>query len=117
MELISNVATRLAADALGMEPSDLKLGWWFNLMQSNQRTLPHRHDDDDELLSAVYYVRVPPRSGNLVLHQAGTTTEVMPVEGNFIFFRPQALHEVTRNLSKHSRLSIGMNFGPRVSVF
>jgi hypothetical protein len=35
------------------------------------------------------------------------------VAGQFVFFAPDVLHEVTENRSTRPRLSIGMNFGIR----
>jgi len=49
--------------------SPLRHGSWFNAMHHGDCTTLHSHDGDDELMSAVYYVRVPPRSGDLVLHR------------------------------------------------
>ena len=75
-------------------------------------TTAHTHDDDDELLSGVYYVRVPENSGKLVIHEAGRREEIEPEQGMFIFFSPQTLHEVTRNDSDEIRVSVAFNFGP-----
>ncbi len=97
--------------------SDLKLkvGFWFNEMQAGHKTSAHTHDEDDELLSGVYYINVPESSGNLVL---GDTTKesdecvsITPIAGEFIFFSPRLLHAVDENESGQMRLSIGMNFG------
>jgi hypothetical protein len=94
----------------------LKVGFWFNEMQAGDSTSLHNHDEDDELLSGVYYLSVPHNSGKLVLGDTSKSTEnclkVMPREGEFIFFSPRLLHEVEENKSSQVRLSIGMNFGP-----
>ena len=74
-------------------------------------TTAHRHDDDDDLLSGVYYVDVPENSGYLVLHQGTHQDVIQPEAGLFIFFAPDVVHEVTENLSHANRISIGMNFG------
>ncbi len=55
-----------AAELLAVEPAALKAGFWFNAMASGHRTSLHHHDENDELLSAVYYIRVPADSGALV---------------------------------------------------
>ncbi len=102
-----------AAARVGCPAARLSTGFWFNLMQPGQATLPHSHDDDDELLSGVYYVRVPPDSGELVLHFPGGRRSIEPREGRFAFFSPRLVHEVERNGSDRPRLSIGMNFGIR----
>jgi hypothetical protein len=101
-----------AADVLELNPDELKNGFWFNLMAPGQRTTLHSHDDDDELLSGVYYLQVPPgNSGTLVLHHASQRFEVEPEEGKLVLFAPDCLHEVTENQTPLPRLSIGINFG------
>jgi uncharacterized cupin superfamily protein len=106
-------AKLMAAAYLGLSGEALSAGFWFNEMGPGHRTLPHCHDDDDELASCVYYVRVPENSGELVLRQGVLETRVTPVEGNFVFFPPDIVHEVTENQSRRMRLSVGMNFGVR----
>ncbi len=106
-------ALALAAAHLKSSPADLRIGFWFNEMQPGHRTLMHNHDDDDELLSGVYYVTVPPNSGNLLLHTSHQTLQVRPRAGLYALFAPNVDHEVTENLATETRLSIGMNFGPR----
>ncbi len=98
-------------------PADtaLRVGGWFNQMGPGQYTLPHRHDDDDELLSAVYYVQVPPDSGALVIQEPPFSTRVEPRAGMLVLFPPHVQHEVTENQSQEQRLSIGMNIGPATS--
>ena len=110
---ITRYALEFAAELMGIDVGEIKLGFWLNCMQPGQLTIPHRHDDDDELLSGVYYVRVPPKSGCLLLHDQGDVIRIEPREGQFVFFRPDVLHEVSPNESRQARLSIGMNFGPR----
>lgn len=110
---VLDAARAVARRLLGLPDSaPLRCGGWFNRMGPGQVTLPHRHDDDDELLSAVYYVRVPPGSGELILHEAPIHARVEPREGMFVFFPPTVLHEVTENRSTGERLSIGINIGP-----
>lgn len=92
-------------------PDDLDIGFWFNDMPPGSVTIPHTHDDDDELLSGAYYIRVPNNSGDLVLSKNGTNKTITPAEGQLILFKPDCLHEVTINNSNSHRLSIGMNFG------
>ncbi len=94
---------------------NLRAGYWFNYMPPDSTTTLHTHDDYDELLSAVYYVHVPENSGNLIIYDAaGENTkkiEIIPKAGNFIFFKPDLRHEVSKNNSNEHRLSIGINFG------
>jgi hypothetical protein len=107
-------ATNLAQQILNVQP--LRAGYWFNYMPPGSSTTLHTHDDDDELLSGVYYVHVPENSGNLIIYDntrdnISQKTEIIPRAGEFIFFGADARHEVTKNLSAEHRLSIGMNFG------
>ena len=94
----------------------LRAGYWFNDMPPGATTTLHTHDDDDELLSAVYYVYVPEDSGNLIIYDDSKSGSNKKVElssrtGDFIFFKPDIRHEVSRNNSDEHRLSIGINFG------
>jgi len=106
-------ARKGAADYLQQPALVLSVGFWFNEMEPGQVTLPHRHDEDDELVSGVYYVHVPRNSGDLLLTHGDVSARVQPVAGQFVFFAPDVLHEVTENRSTETRLSIGMNFGIR----
>lgn len=101
-----------AAGLSGRGEQALKLGFWFNDMGPGHTTTRHDHDENDELLSGVYYIHVPENSGNLMIHDRYCQTEVTPVAGMFVFFSPAVLHSVTANQSGERRLSIGMNFGP-----
>lgn len=105
---------RRAAGAYLQQPGvELSMGFWINEMGPGHVTLPHCHDEDGELVSGVYYIRVPENSGELVLTLGDLLTRVTPVEGQFVFFPPDMVHEVTENRSTDTRLSIGMNFGIR----
>ena len=91
---------------------DLDIGFWFNDMPPGSVTIPHTHDDDDELLSGVYYIKVPKNSGNLILTNSKAKTKTITAkEGNLVLFQPNCLHEVSENKSTMQRISIGMNFG------
>lgn len=110
---VLNTAIQFAAQILNKSADELKAGLWFNAMGPGHSTTAHSHDDDDELLSAVYYVRTPLQSGNLIIRYNHFTTEVEPQEGMFVFFPANAIHEVTENKSNEMRLSLGINFGPK----
>jgi len=103
-------AKQCAAEILGVS-DPLQVGFWFNLMAPGETTTLHTHDDDDELLSAVYYIDVPEKSGDLVLHLDNQRIRITPEEARFVFFYPDVPHEVEVNSTKYNRLSIGMNFG------
>ena len=104
-------ARKFAAEITGIDAARLRLGFWFNAMRPGDVTLPHAHDDDDEVLSAAYYLHVPAHSGDLLVHDGARSERVVPQPGMFVFFVPQLLHEVTRNDSAETRLSLVINFG------
>jgi len=101
-----------AEQLLDIPANKLKAGFWFNAMEAGHSTSLHLHDENDELLSGVYYVRVPENSGNLVLHDGDRILTIEPREGKLVMFPPSLLHEVTENRGSELRLSIGMNVGP-----
>jgi len=105
-------ALACAQEILGRPDAALRSGFWFNEMRPGQATLSHTHDDDDELLSGVYYLRVPADSGDLVILEEHLKTIVQPQEGLAVFFPPDVLHEVTPNRSNENRLSLAFNIGP-----
>jgi len=109
---IKKAVCERVAEITSIAADKLKAGLWFNAMQPGQRTLPHRHDDDDEIMSAVYYVDVPENSGKLVLTAGEFSTSVTPEAGLFVLFPPDIMHEVTENRSDRMRLSLGINIGP-----
>jgi len=110
---VLEAAKQGAEQFLGRPVPGLATGFWLNEMGPGHVTLPHCHEEDDELVSGVYYVRVPPDSGDLLLQQDGDSRRITPRAGRFVFFSPQLMHEVTRNNSDAVRLSVGMNFGVR----
>lgn len=112
MHVILDLATAQAAHILNRPKIDLRVGWWLNIMRPGDITFAHTHDADDEILSGVYYIDVPPDSGKLVLIDGVRREEVRPHAGMFIFFAPEILHEVTRNESGRPRISVGFNIGP-----
>jgi uncharacterized RmlC-like cupin family protein len=105
-------ANKFARAILGTDNTNkIKQGYWFNAMPPESTTTLHTHDDDDELLSCVYYVHVPKNSGDLIIHHNKTQFKIQPKAGEFIFFKPDIPHEVSKNISSEHRLSIGINFG------
>jgi len=109
---ILDTAKKYSAEILNCKACDLKAGLWFNVMNAGDKTTLHRHDDDDELLSAVYYVKVPENSGELHLTKSAVDIIVTPQEGRFVFFPPDFPHEVSENVSEECRISLGINIGP-----
>ncbi len=112
IRVILDLATAQAAHILNRPKKNLRVGWWLNIMRPGDITFAHTHDEDDEILSGVYYIDVPPDSGKLVLIDGLRREEVRPHAGVYIFFAPEILHEVTRNESRRPRISVGFNFGP-----
>ena len=115
LDFILNVALTQAARLLACKPAQLQLGFWFNIMQQGDVTLPHAHDDDDELLSGTYYLQIPPAAGKLLLTLPDGVRTIDPIEGNFVFFHPRIEHEVSRHPHATPRISIGMNIGPKLT--
>lgn len=108
---VLDAAERCARAILGKE-QPLRCGFWLNAQGPGQSTTPHNHDENDELLSGVYYVQVPPDSGDLVLLDGWFTVRVTPAPGLMLFFPPQLVHQVETNRSGELRLSLAFNFGP-----
>jgi hypothetical protein len=111
LEIIINTALENAESILNIKKEKLAYGFWLNSMKAGDVTTAHTHDDDDELLSCVYYIKVPDKSGDLIITNDNEKTVIKPEEGTFVFFLPETLHEVSRNESNQSRLSIAFNFG------
>jgi len=111
LDVIASNALKKAASILNVEKENLQSGFWLNAMSAGDVTTAHTHDDDDELLSCVYYIRVPEKSGDLIITENNNKTVIKAEEGMFVFFSPQTLHEVSENKSHQPRLSIAFNFG------
>ena len=111
LKVVINSAVKHAAKILNLREEKLACGFWFNVMNSGDVTTAHTHDDDDELLSCVYYLKVPEDSGNLIVSYENKNIEIKPKEGEFVFFSPATLHEVTKNNSQQPRFSLAFNFG------
>ncbi|KAA6183658.1 hypothetical protein F2Q65_15145 [Thiohalocapsa marina] len=101
-----------AATALDTTPAALRCGFWLNAMHPGQRTSRHTHDENDEQLSAVYYVTAPPNAGDILFHDHPFQTRVTPTPGLLLLFPPDLLHSVEENHSPDLRLSIAFNLGP-----
>ena len=111
LKVIIDTAMENAANILNIQREKLASGFWLNAMGSGDVTTAHTHDDDDEILSCVYYIKVPNDSGDLIITENNKKITIKPEEGNFIFFSSDTLHEVSKNKSEQSRLSIAFNFG------
>lgn len=107
-------ALEFASEILATNSDLLKIGFWFNEMHRGDITTAHTHDEDDELLSGVYYINVPDYSGDLILGDVAdeSAVRITPQTGEYIFFAPSQLHSVGKHQADQMRLSIGMNIGP-----
>lgn len=112
LERVLGHAESCARAILNYGRQSLRLGFWFNAQGPGQGTSVHNHDENDELLSGVYYIRVPDQSGELVLLDGQLTTRMMPKAGHFLFFPPSLPHRVEVNRSQEQRLSLAFNLGP-----
>lgn len=113
---LDNLFTKVsqhAAAITGKDKSDLQLGYWFNYMQPGDQTLAHSHDENDELLSCVYYVVVPEKSGSLYIDEGSNQSIIEPQASMLVFFDPDVVHHVGENKSGENRLSIGINIGAK----
>jgi hypothetical protein len=113
LKLVLDHVERCTHRILGLEGVPLRLGFWFNAQDPGQSTTEHTHEEDDELLSGVYYVSVPKDSGDLILLDGALTVRARPSAGGFLFFPPSLAHRVEPNASPYRRLSIAFNVGPR----
>ena len=102
--------SRNLLDLDGKEPG---IAFWFNEMQPGDRTTLHTHNDDDELLSGVYYLEVPAGSGDIIFHFNERKASFTPVAGDLFLFSPALPHEVGENRSHAVRLSVAFNIGIR----
>jgi hypothetical protein len=95
------------------QPGDLRLGFWLNRMAPGQSTSRHTHAENDELLSGVYYIRVPAASGDLLFADPPFEIRVRPRAGMGVLFDPQLPHWVEPHAGSGERLSVAFNIGPR----
>lgn len=110
LQTVSDLATAAARQITGRET--LRFGFWFNEMGPGHRTSLHAHEEDDELLSCVYYIDCPPDSGRLLVHDDDAVRAIEPEAGLLVLFAPDLPHEVEVNASRETRLSVAFNFGP-----
>jgi hypothetical protein len=109
LQPVVNAGLGFAQNLLGRQP--LRYGFWFNEMGPGHVTSRHNHEEDDELLSGCYYIRVPAKSGRFLAEMEEGEVPIQPKEGLFLFFSPSLMHAVEENLSEETRLSVAFNFG------
>lgn len=112
----------------GLQLTDM----WANVNQQGQGARPHTHPNN--FLAGVYYLRVPPDSGELVFHDPRPQAHVLapaarernaynmarqglaPREGRLVLFPAWLLHSVAPNRSAEARVSIAFNFALRGQI-
>lgn len=107
-----DLLTQEAGQILEITPETLRTGFWLNAMRPGQSTSRHSHDENDELLSCVYYIQVPTSSGDILFHDHPFETRVSPETGMALFFPPSLEHSVSIHQGEGLRLSLACNFGP-----
>jgi len=116
IEPILNTILDESAKLLHCDKSELKMGFWFNLMQKDDVTLAHSHDDDDEIISGTYYLQAPERSGILSIKLSDLNNIIVePKDAGLNFFHPALKHQVSQHQSPIPRISIGFNIGPKIT--
>lgn len=111
IEPLISAVSQAARRILG-RTDDFRVGFWINRMAPGHLTSRHSHEENDELLSAVYYVQVPQDSGQLVFHQQGASLRITPEAGMLLLFAPWLEHEVDPHRGEGVRLSVAFNLGP-----
>ena len=101
-------------------------GAWINIASPGNYQEYHIHSGSH--FSLVYYVKVVPKSGNIIFRNASSMTDMFPVDIDFpndlnyksctyapsnnkiLIFRSNLFHMVEKNMSDTDRISIAMNF-------
>lgn len=102
--------------------SNLKLfSSWINLYEKNDFQFRHSHigDDNNSIISGIYYHKTYDEGGELVFYNPLTSTnrnniifdeyKIKPKNGDLIFFPSFLGHRVNPNLSDNVRKSISFN--------
>ena len=78
---------------------------WANVAREGDRQDYHAHPDS--IFSAVYYVKTPEGSSNIIFKEEEHEVK----EGMLIIFKASLVHRVPKGLNTEPRISIAMNFG------
>lgn len=93
---------------------------WFNVYEKGDYQEIHTHANSH--LSVVYYVRVPPESGQIIFSNPTYLTESMPIDdsngstrytpndSDVLIFKSNLAHRVSRSQSSELRVSVALNF-------
>ncbi len=103
--------------------------FWININKKSNMNIPHSHPAS--VLSAAYYVKVPPKSGNIIFltpfsiydrcledymidsytEYNSSTYTFIPQEGKLLLFPSWLEHKVEPNETDMDRISIAFNSG------
>lgn len=119
-------------DLYGMEKKCNEVGYWFNINNKDSYNKAHKHNNS--VISAVWYIKVPPNSGEIVFersddevidwlafanggnpekitHHSNYAWGEVPQEGSCLLFPSWIRHRVEPNNTNEDRISIAFNFG------
>ena len=87
---------------------------WLNVNSKGDSNIRHTHFNSSILLSGVFYVKVPPNSGNIRFYDPRGISIHNPPDnryyfGMLLFFPSWFEHSVEENKSDEERMSIGFN--------
>lgn len=92
-------------ELLGYEKNE----FWFNSAMPGESTAVHNHNGK-ALLSGVYYLQMPEKSGNVVfINEHKEKLEVPTKRGQLLFFPPELDHYVQENKGSDNRISMSFN--------
>ena len=89
------------------------LNMWGSISSKHHYNSIHHHGKTPNVWSGVYYLQIPPNSGDLVFHSHWDTDlikSLTPVPGGLIIFPSSLSHQVEANMSNQDRISIAFNF-------
>jgi hypothetical protein len=89
------------------------LNMWGNISNKSHFNFIHHHGRYPDIWSGVYYLQIPPNSGDLVFHSYWDTDiceSLTPIPGGLVIFPSSLSHQVEPNMSNQDRISISFNF-------
>lgn len=78
----------------------------YNTLHNHSAKQPEKYVN---IVSGVYYVKVPKDSGRIIFYENGNEIPVSPVDNQLILFDNNLYHAVEPNLSEEVRISIAFN--------
>ena len=92
-------------ELLGYEKNE----FWFNSALPGESTGVHNHNGK-AIISGVYYLQVPEKSGNVIfIHENKEKLEIPAEPGKLIFFPTELDHYVQENEGTEKRISLSFN--------